>query len=91
MPTREKERGFVEEEMLGLARGFLEDRGGNSSLATLRTHLIEAMGRESYDVTLDAAAGRNKRGGLATALQLFPEFFVLTSQNRCVALTEEAR
>ena len=91
MPSREKERGFVEEEMLGLARGFLEDKGGNTTLATLRKHLIEAMGREEYDVTLDGAAGRNRRGGLATALQLFPEYFELTSQNRRVALTEEAR
>ena len=75
--------------MLGLARGFLEDRGGAASLATLRTHLIEAMGREDYDVTLDAAAGRTRRGGLATALLLFPEIFELTSQNRRVALVED--
>jgi len=89
VPSRDRERGHVEEEMLGLARGFLEDRGGNSSLATLRTHLIEVMGRESYDVTLDAAAGRNRRGGLATALMLFPEYFELTSSNRRVALVED--
>ena len=74
--------------MLGLAQGFLEDRGGNTTLATLRTFLIEAMGREDYDVTLDAAAGRNRRGGLATALMLFPEIFELTSQNRRVALVD---
>ena len=73
--------------MLGLARGFLEDRG-SASLALLRTHLIQAMGRENYDVTLDAAAGRNRRGGLATALLLFPEYFELTSQNRRVALVD---
>ena len=89
MPSRDKERGHVEEEMLGLAQGFLEDRGGNTTLATLRTHLIEAMGREDYDVTLDAAAGRNRRGGLATALMLFPEFFELSSSNRRVALVED--
>ena len=88
VPNRERERRHVEEEMLDLARGFLEDRGGNTSLATLRTHLIEVMGREDYDVTLDAAAGRNRRGGLATALMLFPEIFELTSQNRLVALVD---
>jgi len=89
VPSRDRERHHVEEEMLDLARGFLEDRGGNSSLATLRTHLIEVMGREDYDVTLDAAAGRNRRGGLATALMLFPEYFELTSSNRRVALVED--
>ena len=77
--------------MLGLITSFLQDKGGETTLATLRKHLISEMGREEYDVTLDGAAGRNKRGGLSTALQLSPEFFVLTSQNRRVALTEEAR
>ena len=91
MPSRDKERGFVEEEMLGLITSFLEDKGGDTTLATLSKHLIDEMGREEYDVTLDGAAGRNRRGGLATALQLCPEFFELTSQNRRVALTEEAR
>ena len=81
----------MEEEMLGLIRSFLEGKGGDTTLATLRKHLIVEMGREEYDVTLDGAAGRNRRGGLATALQLFPEVFELTSQNRHVALTEEAR
>ena len=88
VPNRDRERGHVEEEMLGLAQGFLEDRGGNTTLATLRSHLIQTMGRDNYDVTLDAAAGRNRRGGLATALMLFPELFELTSQNRRVALLD---
>ena len=57
----------------------------------LAPHLIEQMGRKEYDVTLDGAAGRNRRGGLATALQLFPGYFELTSQNRRVALAEDAR
>jgi len=91
VPSHDKERGFVEEQMLGIIRSFLEDKGGDTTLATLRKHLIDEMGREEYDVTLDGAAGKNRRGGLATTLQLLPEFFELTSQNRRVALTEEAR
>ena len=54
--------------MLALITSFLEDKGGDTTLATLSKHLISEMGREEYDVALDGAAGRNKRGGLSTAV-----------------------
>jgi len=49
------------------------------------------MGRARYDEALEGAIGRNVRGALAAALQLFPELFTLSASRMRVSLTDEAR
>ena len=70
--------------------GFLSEKG-TVLLVALSKFLIQEMGRESYQVALDGAVGKNTRGALSAALQLFPEYFVMSNENRRVALTEEVR
>ena len=87
MPKFDKEQAFLDDFVRSVA-DYIGDRD-TVSLVALSKHLIQDMGRETYQVALDGATGKNTRGALAASLMLFPEYFVMKNANTRVGLTDE--
>jgi len=86
VPKFDKERAFLDDFVRSVA-DYIGDRD-TVSLVALSKHLIQDMGREAYQVSLDGAIGKNTRGALSAALQLFPEYFVMKNANTRVGLVQ---